>query len=68
MAKKKPARPEKKWGLTKIQAIIVLVIGSFLLIPALFIPTEVGSSVHRTKFLLGFLGSCLIFVGIWRRR
>jgi len=68
MAGKKPAGFVRKWELTKNQAIIVLVIGSLLLIPALFIPTEAGSTVHRIKFFLGFLGACVIFVGIWRRR
>jgi len=67
MAEKAPATSEKKWELTKTQAIIVMVIGSVLLAPALFISTETGSTVHTVKVALGFIGACVIFVGVWRR-
>ena len=67
MAEKVPAKSEKKWELTKIQAIIVVVIGSLLLVPSLLISSKVGSTTHTIEVVLGFIGACVIFVGVWRR-
>lgn len=61
------SKPKNKWEFTKKQAIIVTVIGSLLLLPALIITTETGTTAHMAKVILGFIGACVIFVGVWRR-
>lgn len=67
MAEKVHAKSERKWEFTKTQAIIVVVIGSLLLASSMLISTETGTTAHTVKLVVGFIGTCLLFVGIWRR-
>lgn len=61
------AKPERKWEFTKIQTIIVIVIGSLLLASSMIISTEMGTTAHTAKVVVGFIGACVLFAGIWRR-
>jgi hypothetical protein len=67
MAEKLSAESEKKYEFTKTQSIIVIVIGSLLLASSIIVSAEVGTTAHGVKVALGFIGVCVLFVGIWRR-
>ena len=67
MTEKVTAKSERKLEFTKTQAIIVMVIGSLLLASSMIISTEVGTSAHTVKVVTGFIGACVLFIGIWRR-
>ena len=56
-----------KCQLTKQQAVILMVIGGIMLLLAIFIPTEPGSSAQVWKLLMGFIGFCLLCVGSYLR-
>jgi hypothetical protein len=59
------AAPKKQ--LTMQQAIGLMVIGGALLLLAIFIPTEPGTSAQMWKVLMGFVGFCIIGVGAYLR-
>lgn len=59
------AAPKKQ--LTKQQAMVVMVLGGVMLALAIFIPTEEGSSGQTWKFLMGFVGFCILGAGSYLR-
>jgi len=58
---------KKKWEFTKMQSIVVVVIGTLLLAPALLITTDPETTAHTVKVVFGFIGACVVFIGVWRR-
>jgi ABC-type uncharacterized transport system permease subunit len=67
MDEKVTAKSEKKWEFTKTQSVIAIVIGSLLLAASIIISTQVGTTAHTVKVTVGFIGVCVLFVGVWRR-
>lgn len=59
------AGPKKP--LTKPQAITLMVIGGVLLVLAIFIPTEPGSTAQMVKIGVGVVGFCLLCAGAYLR-
>jgi hypothetical protein len=57
------ALPKKRRELKKNQAIAVMVIGGILAAQAFFFSTEVGSSAHTTKIVVGIIGFFILIVG-----
>jgi protein-S-isoprenylcysteine O-methyltransferase Ste14 len=52
-----------KSKLTKTQAIIVMVVGGLVLLLAIVIPAEIGSTGFTIKVILGLLGFVVACVG-----
>lgn len=61
------AKSERKWEFTKTQAVVVMVIGCLLLASSMIISTEIGTTAHTVKVVVGFIGACVLFTGVWRR-
>jgi hypothetical protein len=59
------AGPKKQ--LTRQQAIVVMIIGGVMLVLAIFISAEQGTSAHTWKILMGFVGFCVLCVGAYLR-
>lgn len=57
--------PKKR--LTKTQAIAVMVIGIVILLLPMIIPSEQGSTLHTVKVVVGLLGLCVLFLGLYLR-
>lgn len=59
------ANPKRQ--LTMQQAIMVMVIGGLMLLLAIVIPTEEGSSAQMWKVLMGLVGFCILGAGAYLR-
>ena len=59
------ANPKRQ--LTMQQAIMVMVIGGLMLLLAIVIPTEAGSSAQMWKLLMGLVGFCILGAGAYLR-
>ena len=57
----------RKKQLTKQQAMILMVGGGVMLVLAIFIPTEPGSSAQMWKLLMGCVGFCILGAGSYLR-
>jgi len=53
----------KKKQLTKVQAIIVMVVGGLMLLLSIVIPTAPDSNAHTLKVVVGLLGVLIGIVG-----
>jgi hypothetical protein len=49
------------------QAMVVMVVGGLMLLLAIVIPTEAGSSAQMWKLLMGFVGFCILGMGAYLR-
>ncbi len=67
MAENTPAQSGPKTPLTKPQAITVMVIGGIMLLLAILIPTEPGSTAQMVKLGVGFVGFCALCAGAYLR-
>jgi hypothetical protein len=56
-----------KMQLTMQQAMVVMVVGGLMLLLAIVIPTEAGSSAQMWKLLMGFVGFCILGMGAYLR-
>ncbi len=56
-----------KKTLTKPQAMAVMTLGGIMFILAIFIPVEPGSIAQTVKFIVGFVGFCVLAVGSYFR-
>ncbi len=56
-----------KIQLTMQQAIVVMVVGGLMLLLAIVIPTEDGSSAQMWKLLMGLVGFCVLGAGAYLR-
>ncbi len=56
-----------KKHLTKGQAVTVMIIGGLMLLLAIVIPTEIPSTAHTIKVIVGILGVCAVCAGAWLR-
>ncbi len=59
--------PAPKKQLTKQQAMVLMIIGGLMLVLAIFIPTEPGSSAQMWKLLMGVVGFCVLGAGSYLR-
>lgn len=59
------ANPKRQ--LTMQQAIVVMTIGGLMLLLAIVIHTEEGSSAQMWKVLMGLVGFCILGVGAYLR-
>ena len=59
------ANPKRQ--LTMQQAIMVMMIGGLMLLLAIVIPTEEGSSAQMWKVLMGLVGFCILGAGAYLR-
>ena len=59
------ANPKRQ--LTMQQAIMVMMIGGLMLLLAIVIPTEEGSSAQMWKVLMGLVGFCILGTGAYLR-
>ncbi len=67
MAEETPANVGPKKPLTKPQAITVMVIGGLVVLLAVVIPTEQGSTAQMVKVGVGFVGFCVLCAGAYLR-
>ena len=56
-----------KMQLTMQQAIVVMVVGGLMLVLAIVIRTEEGSSAQMWKLLMGLVGFCILGAGAFLR-
>ena len=65
--KKTSTESAPKSKLTKTQAIIVMVVGGFMLLLSIVIPTESDSTGHTIKVIVGIGGFIIGMVGVMYR-
>ncbi len=52
---------------TKGQAITIMVVGGFMLLMSIVIPTERPSTAYTIKIVVGILGICVLCLGAYLR-
>lgn len=67
MTEKTAAKSKGRRELTKPQAITVMIAGGLMLVLPMIISTEVGTTAHTMKIIVGFLGACILIVGAYLR-
>ena len=51
--------------LTKGQMIAVIAVGGLMLLLSIVVPTEIPSTAHTIKVIVGIVGVLVICVGLW---